>query len=402
MYTYSASDFLLPDQDNLIHFDAYWYYTIKEYGYKYEPNTGNSLAFFPLFPLVWRFSTLSEVSICIFNYALFIFSFVFLLKDEKLHSNILLLLLSFPSFIFFSLPYSESFFFLFSAFIILGYKKNSNVLLCIGFFGASLVRSVCVIFVPAIILCELLNLDSGKSKKQRIAQVLLRLIYSISGLLVAMIYVYYKTGTWFYFIEIQKYWNRHWLMPRFPLTTYSAKRVLGLDGIVFMLGLFAIYFGFKAALLWKKKQTKSSGSSNSIANSTVLFSALYMAGMTILDTFFTFYKNGSTCIWSLNRHVICTPFSIIFIIYLIRDFRPNLYESITIVFLIFLGVFITGIYRYANVPVLGFYACYFSTFCLLKIKSFFHLNKFFILYYAIALYLQVQFFNDFLCGRWVG
>jgi hypothetical protein len=206
----------IPNNDNLLIYDSYWYSTIVEEGYTYQPGVGNNMAFFPLFPLLWKYTGLTAIGICILNYIIFLGSFIFLLKDEKLQHNLLLMLLSFPSFIFFGLVYSEALFFLFTTFIIIGYKKNKNFLLYIGLFGASMTRSICMLFIPTIIICELLNVTPILSKEHRLQQLIYKLSASIGGFLLASAYMAGNTGKWFYFIEIQKYWYRTWNVPKFP------------------------------------------------------------------------------------------------------------------------------------------------------------------------------------------
>lgn len=388
---------ILPTDGNTVRYDAYWYFTLIDEGYIYEPGLGNGLAFFPLFPVVWYWSGLTALGISFFNYAVFAGTFIFLLKDEKLSYAIQLTLLAFPSFIFFALPYSESLFFLFSTFIILGYRRNNNRLLYIGLFGASLVRSVCMLFVPAIIIVYFVNSDKELSKKQRLINCGYQLAATIGGFLAASLYMGVKSGKWFYFIEIQKYWQRHWIIPKFPLTTYSADRILGLDGVTFMLGLIAACLCCK----WMYLFIKQNGLLKTYKiDRAVLFSALYLAGMTTLDTIFTRNLGNATSIWSLNRHAMCTPFAITFIIYLYRDFWPKAYELIALITLLAAGVFITGAYHFVNLRVLGFFVLFFLNFFIIKYKTV--LTNYFVLYYLVSVFLQIKFYEDFIAAVWVG
>ncbi|MFD2872770.1 hypothetical protein ACFS5N_09840 [Mucilaginibacter ximonensis] len=397
LHVFYQSKYVAPTPNNLIRCDAYWYYTIKEFGYLYTQDSASNLAFFPLFPLVWRLTGLDILLISVFNLIIFCFSLAFLLKEQKLHHNIILLLLSFPSFIFFAVPYSESLFFLFCTLIVTGYKKDSIWLLCIGLFGAALTRSVCVIFVPAIILCELLNYGSKKTLRLRFLQTVYKLWASLGGLFLAGVYMARNDGKWFYFIELQKYWRRHWIIPQFPLTTIAANRVLGLDGIAFTCGVLAIFFIVRWVLahITKKKPLLLSA-----VNQSVLFSALYIAGVTILDTSFSFNLGKSTSIWSINRHVMCTPFTLIFVIYLYQGFSPKLKEGVILILLTLFGFFFTGVYQHFNLNVLCFYSLFFLVFYLLKYYPF--LNNYFVLYYSLAVFMQASFYSDFLNSAWIG
>jgi hypothetical protein len=388
---------ILPSNVNVLQFDARWYSIIANQGYTYIPGVGNELAFFPLFSLIWRLSHLTPVLICLLNVIILAGGFVLLLKNEKISEDLVLILFSFPSFIFFALPYSESLFFLFGVFIILGYQKTNNVLLYIGLFGASLTRSVCMFFIPIIIICELLIVDSLHTEKQRWVNASHKILATLGGFLLASIYMGWTTGKWFYFIQIQKYWSRHWLIPKFPLTTTYPQRLLGLDGISFMFGVFAIFFclkNFIAVYNRDKILTLNSGKVKSL-----LFSALFLGGMTVLDTCFTLYTRNVTNIWSLNRHVMCTPFAITFIIYFFRDFRPNVYELTSLIGLLILGVFFTGIYQYLTLAVFFFFIIFFVTFLLLKYNI---LSSYFAIYYIVAILLQITFYEEYLAGIWTG
>lgn len=389
----------IPNSLNVLKYDAVWYNNIMEMGYIYQPGVGNELAFFPLFPLVWYVSLLTPIGISIFNCLVFLGAFIYLLKDEKLPVSVLLLLLSFPSFIFFGLPYSESLFFLFCVFIIRGYQKADNKLLYIGLAGASMARSVCMLFIPAIIICELFNTNFSESKKQCIINCIYKVLATTVGFLIASAYMAYASGKWFYFIDIQKYWFRHWIAPHFPLTTFYPDRVLGLDAITFMLGILALWICIKCAIYVVKKTKLTLGNSIYI-NQAVLFSALYLAGMTILDTGFTRYVGNATAIWSINRHVMCTPFVITFLVYLYRDFRPKRNELTGVVLILILGIYITGVYQYLVLPVVGFFVLFFVT--LFGLKYYPVSNKFFIFYYLIAMLLQIKFYEEFLTGLWLG
>jgi cation transport ATPase len=139
------------------------------------------------------------------------------------------------------------------------------------------------------------------------------------------------------------------------------QRVLGLDAITFMLGAIAIYFCAKwLVIILNKAQNKWQAHLN--VDQAVLFSVLFLGGMTIVDTCFTRYTRGTTSIWSLNRHAMCTPFAVTFIIYLCRDFWPKFQEGLFLIFILISSIFFTGVYQYATLPVLyfTFYSLYHS------------------------------------------
>lgn len=392
-------NYVIPTNDNIVRFDAYWYYSIVNEGYTYVPGVGNNMAFFPLFPIIWYYSDLTPLAISGINYIVFIVGFIYLFKGEKMPVSLLLMFISFPSFIFFALPYSESFFFLFCSFIVVGLRKKNEKILYIGLFCSSLVRSVCMIFVPALILCEIFNFKDIVSRKEKVIKLTYRLLASLSGFFVASAYMGIKSGKWFYFIEIQKYWLRSWGMIKLPFTTFSPERILGIDAITLMLGILAIYLSIKWSIHFYGTLRKKI-SETCFPDQSILFSAFFIAGMTILDAFFTRYVYNSSSLWSINRHIMCTPFAMVFIIYLYNQYEPKRNEKLGLCVLFISSVFFTGIFKYLNLNVFIFFILFFITLFTLKYKKTF--NKYFFLYYVIAVFLQISLYRDFISNLWVG
>jgi hypothetical protein len=379
-----------------LHYDAYWYFDITNQGYVYIANAGNNLAFFPAFPVIWSALRLTPLGISIFNCLLFFGSFVVLFRNRKLDYKLTLILLSIPSFIFFAVPYAESLFFACSVLIIVGYRNNNNYLLYLGLFAASTIRPVGLLFGPAVLICELLCMDRHTVRRETIKRIFCQLVACLSGFLLASAYMGYKSGKWFYFIDIQKYWYRHWLLPKFPLTTVRSADVLGLDAISFVIGVLGICYCFK---LFVYKFNRSEIAHSDFNRETV-FSAVIISGTVIIDTFFTYNLVDSTNIWSINRHLLCTPFAITFLIYFYVDFKPQKIELVALAFLLLSGIFFTGVFGHLTIGSLGFYLLFFGGFFLYKYSAFPSIC--FLFYYLIAVFLQAKFYADFLSGLWIG
>jgi hypothetical protein len=391
----------LPDDSNLTNWDAHWYESIKNDGYHYVPNQICNMAFFPLFPSLWTVTQLSAFYISIFNLAVFIISFALLIKQENLGRTFSLFILSTASFIFFALPYSESIFFLCGTLLLSGYHKKSRLLKILGFFLASLTRSVSLLFLPAIILTFLMTPRERDDypKRRAIIDVFCSCLASVLGFLITAFIQYYETGKWFYFLGIQKFWKRHWIIPAVPFTTYDPQRVLGIDGASFIIGCIAIVQCCKWFITMVRKR-KFRGS-DMVPDSKVVFSSLIIAGTTALDVFFTFNDNGSTSIWSINRHLLCTPFSILFLHWLYQKFNPGSREMILITMMIVTGTYLTGVYQYASMLV--FYLSFFLLLFLIKYRS--EVNYSFGMIGIIYLWfviIQVGFYYDFLLYKWIG
>jgi hypothetical protein len=57
----------IPDENNLVQWDAGWYKNIVSNGYVFIENTQCNLAFFPLFPFAWKWLQISAFNMSIIN-----------------------------------------------------------------------------------------------------------------------------------------------------------------------------------------------------------------------------------------------------------------------------------------------------------------------------------------------
>ena len=51
-----------PGQASLLYWDAGWYHSIVEHGYRFDAHAANNTAFFPLFPYLWKALGLSPAA----------------------------------------------------------------------------------------------------------------------------------------------------------------------------------------------------------------------------------------------------------------------------------------------------------------------------------------------------
>jgi len=389
---------LLPNEKNIVSWDAVWYNQIRESGYTYLPFQVSNMAFFPLFSIFWKLTQFSAIQISFFNAVLFMISFSLSIGKEKYKTIYLLVLVSLPSFIFFYLPYTESLFFFFGTLIVIGYRNNSFSLLILGIFGCCLTRAVSTVFLPILILTELFCWDSSKDKFFDVLKKLF--VYCSVTLLCIFIVVlmqFIQTGKWFYYIEAVKYYNRHLIPISLPFSTYSAKMILGIDGIAWTLGMISMYYCVK----WGMEFTRnllSKNESKFILNKSACFSALFLSSVVVLDTFFTNYVEGMTNIWSINRHLLCTPFAICFINWFHSQCKMKKYDFYCIFIILILGLFITGTFKYQHHILL------YSLFSISLILSKFINKASSMLFpmYALNLFLFALFYYQFLSVKWVG
>lgn len=398
---------LSPLHANLDLCDAYWYNDMRTGGYEFIANKMCNMAYFPLFPVFWSISNLNSLGITILNLMIFCISYSFLMRKFKYHWSYLILICSMPSFIFFALPYSESLFFLFGVILITGYQKNNNYLIFLGLLGCGLTRSVSTFFIPAIILTEYINYRSNRINVQLSVFIKRSVLYS-SACLISISAVscmqFLQTGHWFYFLKIQKLWGRHFEMPQLPFTTASPERVLGVDSIALVIGICAMFFLFRWIIAAFLPHFKSSTSMLTMRlPREVVFSMLYLAAIAFLDSFFTDAVDQRTKIWSMNRHIFCTPFVVCFLIWLFQH-RPDSIDRKAMIIILIGGILLTSLFQYPYH--LFYYVLFFIVFLpsfLLPRKVGIPFSKLILgTFYITNIVIFLKFYHSFLNDLWVG
>jgi hypothetical protein len=368
---------------NFLNWDAEHYNWIRENGYE-----GFRVAFFPLFPLVWRILHVGIYGIVILNGIIFLVSFYVLAKDLKLSITEMLICLSIPSFIFFYLPYTESIFFLSSTILLLGLKHDRVPLVCIGLLLATLSRPAFTIFIPALVIVELF------SEKRKNLMGRLGLYFSVIavGMLLVGIIQYVDTGEWFKFFSIQKNWGNELQIPALPLTTWAGDFMVRLDSAAFLVGTIA--GGFLTAFILKIKPINKLS-----IPKEVLFSLAYLGGISLSVLIF---RGGS--LYSLNRFVFATPFIIVaFHFWLKQGYSFNTRQLLIIFGLIFAFWFLFGSYVHIqNLLKFLFLTVYMFLIFVMRSDNDLLRKMGAILFISLNIIFQVVLYVRFLSGDWVG
>ncbi len=289
----------LLSKSNFLNWDAAHYHWITLKGYNWY-----RVAFFPLFPLIWKMLGFGVYGITLLNSLLFLTSFYFLVKSMNLIRFELLLYLSIPSFIFFFLPYSESIFFCCTVVIILGVRKKLFWLVLFGIFLCTLSRPAFTVLIPALILMELISELRDKAMLKRI---LGYVFVSFLGVLLVGIIQYNDTKEWFTFFKIQSLWGNKLQIPHLPFTSWGGNMITRLDGV-------ALLFGASSGIVLFLFIFKSIKFKSVSIPKEVLLSLGYLGGITMTVLIF---RGG--CLFSLNRFVFATPFIIVVINYFLSQ-----------------------------------------------------------------------------------
>lgn len=284
--------------DGLLNWDAEHYHYIKVSGYE-----GFRIAFFPLFPLLWRLIDADPLVMALINGAIFLSSFYVLTRRLRSSFAECLVYLTIPSLIFFFLPYTEALFFAATTILLVGLMDRKPYSIIVGLFISCLCRPAFTLLLPALIITELVCFD-GVKRVPRIAGYLLA---TAAGTALVGLLQYRDTGEWFKFFGVQSQWGNQLQMPSFPLTSWAGDLIVRLDGAALLFGATA---GVVLVLiLLRQKIVEGFGRSPEF-----VFSLAYLGGMSLLVLF---YRGGS--LFSLNRFLFAVPFSIVAIHHWLRS-----------------------------------------------------------------------------------
>ena len=386
----------LPNDNNMRNWDGYWYSQIIEVGYWYVPYTTCNLAFFPLFPYLWKALNISAIYMGLINLIAFYLGLNLLIPIRKASLPILLAMISLPSCIFFFLPYSESLFFISGALLLNGlYRRSTGFVVC-GIVLCGLTRSVSTTFIPAFLFIPAVACLSGKISIREMAGQMALTVSACLASIFAVAYIqFYQTGKWFYFLEVQRYWKRHWLVPSLPFTTTDPNRILGIDAAAIITGFVCIFFSLK----WFSNLFKRAGQRTLFdVDPAAIFSILILGAIAFLNCVFTFNIFDHTSIWSANRLIFCTPFFFYFIYWLNTNAALSITDTKIIVLIIITGIWLTGVFRY---PLqLLFYALFSLSLISPAFKSRKNIISYF--FYAVNFFLSLLAFDAFLSNKWLG
>jgi Gpi18-like mannosyltransferase len=225
----------------LLRWDSFHYLDIILKGY-----SGPSV-FFPLYPLVvFCFSIffntiLAGFLVSLLSLAGALYYFSLLLENtgnEKIKSRTIILLLSFPTAMFFPIIYTESLFLLLTiSFFFYIQKRNWLVAALIGFL-ATLTRNVGVFLWPVYLVSLFIafyNSSLGNFSQQIIALIKKREFWYSwivpAGLFIFCLYSYWQFGGFFSFISGQKGWNI-WRSFTWPgVSLYNFFKIIFLNSI---------------------------------------------------------------------------------------------------------------------------------------------------------------------------
>ena len=278
---------------SLLRFDALHYQWISQHGYE-----GFRQAFFPLFPLTWRFMGTEIMSAIILNGCLYFLSLILLARTLSSDIRTLLVWCTLPSTVFFFAPYTEALFAMGAVILLLGTRYDLRIATCVGMFICTLSRPAFTALAPAAIGAIWL---SRKGWRPLLASTLPLLTGTIIGLVVVLIVQHAETGSWFGFFHAQAGWGNEFVTPSFPLRSWGGGPVVMLDAAALLFGIAGLGF-----LLMQAKHRFLGRISPSPP--VLLISVGYVSFISLI---ILLLHKGE--LYSLNRFIFATPFFLVIV-----------------------------------------------------------------------------------------
>lgn len=301
-------------EDNLSHWDVIHYKSIRDHGYDLKQGSGEwAYAFFPLFPWIWKATGLSAFGIGILNYllfavSLFILGGVFLPKDIKYSKRLVLytIALVLPGTVIYSIPYTESVFFITFSMACLSLKYNNKWWFAVFFALLAMSRPAVTIILASLICTDIYFLFTRRTYHLKIGAVVTRILPILIGTAVAMYVQFTYSGQWFKFIHIQKAWgDQHFHIPE-KISDWSEE---GFVMSVFVIFAVAIPVVFYLSHQFIRKfsirldfRTKPVNGEEPWKEYLTILSMVYVVAIT---AFIIFFRGGS--LNGLQRYAAATP-----------------------------------------------------------------------------------------------
>lgn len=309
--------------DNYVQWDGKLYQIIRNHGYNIEKSNGDYIfAFFPLFPLIWRISHLPPIGVIFLNFILFSIGVLLLLKIFKQHNNQVtslntLLILTLPGMVIYLMPYTEATFMLTTAIGFYGLVRKKYGLFFLGFFLSALTRPSYTILFLSIIGTEFFLLLAHRNLITAFKNVFTRSLPLVLGtILVSFVQSLRDGGSWFKFIEVQKYWNHVLSIPE-NLGDWSHES-FGINvAMIFLVCIPVFVFLIQNLFIQLRNHpTNKKHYADNPMDYLVILSCFYITGSFL---FVLLYQGGS--LNGLFRYTLCTPFFLVLILRLFESIQ---------------------------------------------------------------------------------
>ena len=289
----------LPNTISLQNWDVGNLIAVRDFGYA-DPAAGYN-AFFPLVPLIWRYTHLNMVEAAALSLAMASTGMYLLARTFGFNGRQTMLIASAPLLMFTMVPYTEGFFYFFGALLLCGLHRNTLLLTLIGLLGCCLTRSAGTLFVPAYLFAELLAWGSLSSGRRLLRNLLAGLAAIATSIGIVMLMQWQQGGDPLAFYKAHALWGHKFRWPLDYVNSSGGTPVLWLDALSLMVSLMALVCCAVLGLRWLKQ--RRTGTVQLPASKAVLFALGYSVGA---GFFIVFYQAGDLV--GMSRYLLATPF----------------------------------------------------------------------------------------------
>lgn len=322
-------------KETINHWDAALYNRIRMEGYSQSDRLAKEkLAFYPLFPFLWRLSHLDSFWIVIFNYLLFVFGLlvlsVQLMGPSPKRIFIYGLGLLMPSAVSYYLPYAESLFLLTMAIAVWGILSNRYGIYLIGSLLFAMTRPSALIFVVALLVTEMICFFEHRNWKRLLNRIIRMAGPPISGFLIVSVIQYLPSGSWSAYFDSMELWPTEsgffnlitdWSLEGFGMSVFSIF-FIAIPALVYLIVLI-----IKELIKNKRKEAQDLFSQDGTMKKQYLLrvSLLFITGNLIY-----FALTSGNMINGFSRYTMAVPF-----FYIILFLLPEKLEGQPIIRILF-------------------------------------------------------------------
>jgi hypothetical protein len=402
-------------KNNMYQWDAQLYKIIADSSYSgSKERIQVRLAFYPLYPFLWKLTRIDSPLIFILNYALFALGLIILfnlfLENKKDNYFIFGIALILPAAIVYYLPYAESLFLLTFVLAIAALFKQKYWLFFIAAMAFSMTRPAALIFLFVLIVADFRYFFIHRQFRSFIKELSLKILPFIIGILAVTVIQHLYSDSWTAYFDALFLWSvesgflnpiTDWSIEGFGMSTFSLF-FIGIPSFI-----YSIIWGIKAFKKNNSRKFSSLFSGNTIWIKEYLFNAsvIFIAG-TLLYTALT--TNNS--LNGFYRYTMDVPFSFIILFLLPEKIKNKSILSKIIVFTLCLFGLTLFLYfvKYGGsdrfqFSYLGLYLSIFMGIFVLILPylSFSKKLILFLLLLVPSIIWHTYLFNMYLCNGWI-
>ncbi len=295
------------------HWDGALYKQIKEEAYRpLSPGSKEKLAFYPLFPWLWKLCNAGPVTIVFLNYLLFVIGLLILADafeaERGVSSFYFLAALLLPTAMIYYLPYAESLFLLTMSVAVWGIRKGRYWVFAIGVFLFCMTRPSALIFIMALVCVDIVYFVQHRNFKHFVRELLLKILPCLAGFFVVTGIQYVFSGSLTAYFDSLELWPaesgffntvRDWSKEGFGMSVFSVF-------FVCIPALIAVVVWGIRSLIGKEKQDALSlfGQGSAWNKDYLWYLSLLFIAANLL---YTFLVSGNR-INGFSRYTLAVPF----------------------------------------------------------------------------------------------